>query len=173
MPQTEVKTVMDAGVEGQLADLWTEENGDVGTATSEEASAEISFGLMVAQGVADDGCKLLVEDAQLKGVTVFSHLYAKPTELGDTGLKPGVTFDVLKRGRIIVLPEEAVTPQSEVHVRHTVQGNTRAGAFRATKSASNTLDITAFARWETSADAGEPAVLWIDMLLAASTVEDS
>jgi hypothetical protein len=173
MSQTEVKEVMDAGVEGMLADLWTEENGDVGTATSEEASAEIPFGRMVAQGVEDDGCKLLVEDAQLKGVTVFSHLYAKPTELGDSGLKPGVTFDVLKRGRIIVFPEDAVTPQSEVHVRHTVQGQTFAGAFRGTASASNTLDLTGYARWETSADAGEPAVLWIDMLLAGLTTEDS
>lgn len=173
MPQTEVKATMDLGVEGMLADLWTEENGDVGTVNNEEASAEILFGHMVAQGAADDGCLLLSEDTQLKGVVVFSHLYSKPTELGDDGLKPGVTADVLKRGRMVVIPEDAVTPASEVHVRHTVNGATAKGAFRGTKVSSETLDITALARWETSADAGEPAVLWIDLLAAGLTSEDS
>jgi len=173
-PQTEVEDTMPIGVAGQLADLWTEENGDVASATSEEASAEIPFGVMVKPGTADDGVlKLTATSNKLAGITVFSHLYAKPDELGDTGLKPKVTFDVLTRGRIIVFPEDAVTPASEVHVRAVATGSEVAGAFRGTADGTDTIDLTAFARWRSSADAADAAVLEIDLNNAALATADT
>jgi hypothetical protein len=174
MPQTEVESTMPIGIAGQLADLWTDENGDVVSATSEEASAEIPFGVCVQHGTADDGVlKLTAIDDVLAGVVVHSHHFAKPYELGDTGLKPGVTFGLLRKGRIIVLPEDAVTPASTVHVRAVATGNEVAGAFRGTAQGTDTIEITAFAKWRTTADAGEPAVLEVDFTNVALADADS
>lgn len=172
--QTTVNSAMDIGVAGQLADLYTEENGDVLSATSQEASAEIPFGVMVQKGTSDDGVKLLsAANNKLAGVVVYASLYNKPTQLGDTGLKPGVTFDRLMGGRILVLVEEAVAVGDEVHVRHTTSTTEQVGGFRKSAVSNKTLDISAFAQWRTAAGAGELAVLDIDMNDAANAVADT
>lgn len=163
--QTSVLNQMPIGVAGQLADLHTEEFGDVMSATSQEASAEIPFGVMVQPGTSDDGVKLLsgAGGTKMGGVVVFSNSYDAPVQLGSTGLKPGVTFDRLRKGRIIVLCEEAVVANtSAVHVRHTTATTEQVGAFRATASAGKTFTLTG-AKWLTSAGAGEPAVLEVDL----------
>lgn len=174
MPQTEIEETMPLGVAGQLADLYTSEHGDVVSATNEEASAELAFGLFVKKGTADNTVKKLnAADNALEGVVVHSHGYHKPVEIGDTGLKPGVTMGILRKGRIIVLPETAVTPASEVHVRAVAAGEEIAGAVRATADGADTIDITGFASFRGSADAGEPVVLEIDMPNSALAAVDS
>lgn len=173
MPQTTVETTMPIGVAGQLADLWTEQNGDIISVISEEASAEIPFGVAVRQGTADDGALLFTATSQVPlGVVVFAHHFAKPDELGDTGLKPKVVFGVLRRGRIIVFPEEAVTPASEVRIRAVAAGAEVKGAFRATADSTDCIDITPFAKWRSSADANEPAILEIDLSNVSLAVAD-
>lgn len=174
MSQTAIETTMPIGVAGQLADLWTEENGDVVSGTSEEETAEIPFGVMVAQGAADDGVlALAATDDVLAGVVVFSHVYAKPYELGDVGLKPGVTMGLLRKGRIIVFPEDAVTPESTVHVRAVAIGEEVAGAFRGSPQGTDTIEITAFAKWRTTGGDGDPAVLEVDLTNVALADADS
>src|SRR6185295_11773735 len=94
-PQTSVSSTLPIGVAGQLADLWTQENGNVASATNEEASAEIAFGRAVKRGTADGSMKVLTAITEaILGITVHSHLFSKPDELGDTGLKSKVTGDV-------------------------------------------------------------------------------
>lgn len=162
--QTEVLSRMPIGIPGQLADLHTAEFGDVVSAVNEEAAAEIPFGVMVKQGTDDDDVKLLAAQAdKLKGIVVFGHNFDYPVQRGDTGLKPGVHFGILRKGRIFVRTEDAVTPASEVHVRAVAVDPEVKGAFRGTDDGADTLDITAFAKWVTSADAGEVAILEIDM----------
>lgn len=174
--QTEVLARMPIGIPGQLADLHTAEFGDVVSATNEEAAAELRFGIMVKQGtVATDPDLVKVMTATnnvLAGITVFAHNFAKPVQLGDTGLKPGVTFGLLRKGRIYVLTEDAVDPSDEVHVRAIAAGNEVAGAFRGTADGTDTIDITAFAKWLSAAGAGEVAVLEIDMNQASLATAD-
>jgi hypothetical protein len=160
MPQTAVDN-MAPYLAGQLADSG---RNDVLSKTSEEASAEIPYGVMVAQGTADDGVVLLAATTDvLVGVSVLSHDYAVGVEVGDTGYKPKTTFGVLNVGRIAVLVEEAVTPASSVYVRAVAAGAEVKGAFRDTADGTDTIDISSFARYVTSAGAGEIAIVDIDM----------
>lgn len=172
--QTAVNDRMPAGIPGQLADLWTAEFGDVVSTTSQEASAETPFGVMVKRGTVDETSKLLSANTdKLHGIVVHAQNFAKPVQLGDTGLKPGITFGILRKGRIWVTPEDAVTPASEVHVRAVVAGVEVKGAFRGTDDGTDTIDITGFAKWITSAGAGEVAILEVDMNQASLAVADS
>lgn len=123
-------------------------NGDIGSYLSEEASAEIPFGVMLGQGTSERGAlKLAATSDKLIGVLMHSHAYAKDTELGDTGLKPGVTLGVKYKGRAWVLVEETVTPASDVLVRCIAVGAEVAGAFRDTADASDCVDISAWCRY--------------------------
>ncbi len=163
-PQTSVSATLPIGVAGQLADLWTEENGDIASAISEEERSEIPFGVAVKRS-SDDGAKLLaaVTDA-VYGVVVFGHLYSKPDELGDVGLKPGVTIDVLRMGRVLVPIEGPVTREGGVHVRVVASGpNTIVGAFRGTADGTNTIDLSAFASWVRSAS-GDLGLIELNVL---------
>lgn len=144
--------------------LVSSQNNDVQSYVSEEASAEIPFGVMVKQGTADDQTLLISAQADVPvGIVVHSHAYAKDEELGSTGLKPEVEISVLKRGVIWVTVEEAVTPASVVRYRAVVSGVEVAGAFRDTADSTDTIACTTFARYLTSADADGLAQLEIDM----------
>lgn len=168
--QTEVTTMAEA-VAGLLADNTSTK--DCLTGTSEEASAEIPFGVMLCQGTEDDGVKLLNTSAAamataLKGVSVFGH----GLDIGTDGLNPKATFSVLSKGRIYVVPEEAVAPGDAVRVRAVAAGAEVKGAFRTTADASDCVDISKFARWTRSADETGFAVVEIDMTNAALAVAD-
>lgn len=114
MPQTSVENP-EIGVEGQLS---ADGQKDCYPVLSAEASAEIPFGRMLAKGTDQDEAKLTSAlTDKMVGVSVFGQAYAHDTELGDDGFKPGTSFDVLRKGRIYVRAEDAVTPQSQVHVR--------------------------------------------------------
>lgn len=125
---------------------------------SEEASAEIPFGRMLAQGTADRQCLLMAAQADgLVGVAVRSQAYQVDTQLGSTGLKPKVSVSVLTKGRIYVTAVDAVAPGDAVRL------NESGGTFQTAASAGVTVDISKNARWLTSADAGEVALLEFDM----------
>jgi len=175
--QDAVATSPAVGVAGDIADLSTVKSGLIDAATSEEASAEIPFGTMVIQGTGDHGCLKLHTSAAameqlLLGIAVRSHDFARGSELGDTGLKPGATFGVGRRGRFWVVPEDAVAPGDPVRVRAVVAGNEVKGAFLTAADSTDAIDISAFAQWKTSADAGELAVVEIDMTNSALAVAD-
>lgn len=176
--QTTVLETPVFGCPGDIADLWTAERGIIDSATSEEASAEIPFGVMLQQGTGDDGAKLLGTSAaamavRLLGIAVRAHDFAVGSELGTTGLKPGATFGCGKKGRFKVLVEDAVTPLSHVRVRAVAAGAEVKGAFRALADGTDCVDISAFAKWRTSAGIGEVAVVEIDMANAALAVADT
>lgn len=183
MPQTSVDSVAPLGIPGMLSDFHTTQYGDINPGTNEEASAPIPFGVMVKKGTEAGQVKLLAAQADaddLEGIAVQADVYDPLTQLTDvtvgtveqSGVNSGVTFDILRRGRIWVRPEEAVTPVSEVHVRAVAAGAETKGAFRATADGTDTIDITAFAKWRTSAEANELAELEIDMNnLALATLD--
>lgn len=171
--QTAVNTRMPIGIPGQLADLHTTEFGDTVSVTNTEASAEIAFGLMVKNGTTQDSALLVAAAADaddLVGIAVHANNFAYPEQIGDTGLKPGTTFAALRKGRIFVIAVDAVTPDDEVHMRHS--GTGVKGSFQKTAVAGETLDLTGFAKWNTSAGVGEVAILEIDMTNSSLATAD-
>jgi len=177
MPQTSVADNMTVGIVGALADANL---ASVDSRVNEEASAEMPFGIMVVRGTDKATDALLLHtsaaasDSLLAGVVVYSAAYAKPEELGDDGVKPNMTVGLLQKGRIYVLPEEAVAPGDAVRVRAVVSGSEQAGAFRTTADdTDDCIDISKFARWITSGSSTVPAVLEIDMSGAADALADS
>lgn len=177
--QATVEAAPDFGVPGDIADLWTAKNGARDSATSEEASASIPFGVMVIRGTGDHGAKLLHTSAAaveqlLLGISVRSHDFAIGSELDTDGkLKPGATFAVGRTGRYKVLVEDAVSPGDPVRVRAVVAGAEVKGAFRTAADGTDCVDISAFAQWRTSAGIGEVAVVEIDMTNSALAVADA
>lgn len=146
MAQTSVALRMTAAYPGMISDSHMDSN--VRSYVSEEASAEIPFGVFVKQGTADEGCLLLTAITdKVIGVVVHSHAYAKTEELGTTGLKPKVTLGVMTRGRIWCYVEEAVTPASSVLIRAIAAGAEKAGATRDTADASDLIDASKWARF--------------------------
>ncbi len=177
MSQSSVDDTMPVAVAGLLADNTMRKNARTGH--SEEDSDEIPFGTMVAKGSEDDGVLKLASAAdKLAGVVMFGQKYEQGgLELGDTGLKPGCSFDVLRHGTIYVQVEDAVTPASGVHVRwdEDLEADPAevAGAFRGTADPDKTLDCSTFCKFLTSADAGEFAIVEIDMTNASEATADS
>jgi hypothetical protein len=144
-----------------------------------EASAEIPFGVMVCQGATDKAALKLNTSAAamagdvLLGVVVHSHAYAVSGELGTTGLKPGVIMSVLRKGRVYVQVEEAVTPASAVKVRAVAAGAEVAGAFRDTADSTDCVDCSSFCRYRTTAAAAGFAELELDMTGRNTAVADT
>lgn len=140
-------TSMEPGMPGLVAD--TDLGKKTASRVNAEASAEMRFGIMVAEGAGEAEALLLAaNDDQLAGVVVHSHWYHKDLELGDNGLKPKATIGVLQRGTIWVEVEGTLpTKASEVHVRAVAAGAEVAGRFRATKDGTDTIDITGLAQW--------------------------
>lgn len=179
-PQTSVPSEMLYAVPGQIADGGTALSDEPISAANGEASDEIGYGLFVGLGAAGaDGRPTAVrfeEDGTLFGLAVFSQALAYPTQVGDTGVKPGVSFGVARKGRYYVMPLTDVTPASQVHILHTAAGGGVAGQTRGTADASDSIDASDFCRWLSSGGptSGQCAVLEIMLPAGASlATEDS
>lgn len=166
------------GFAGMLAD------NDPATRTegraSREASAEMRFGIMVARDATykNDGCVLLNTSAAameqlLVGIVVFQQDLSKPDELGDTGIKPNVAVRILRRGHILVLPEETVDVGDAVRVRAVAAGAEKAGAFRKSADGTDCVNVSKFCRWVRGGTTSIPAVLEIDMVGAGNALADT
>ena len=171
MPQTSVPSTMVLGSAGQLADEYSASTGDAIAGTNEEASSAIPFGCL-AYRFSDEGVKLPTTLANCKaaaGVLIHEDHF-DTTQLSDvtvhtnaqSAMKPGATGSFLRRGRILVIPENTGTEASGVFVR-IVAGTGSVGGFRTTGVASETVVLTQCARWLSTPTAGAPAVLEIDL----------
>jgi hypothetical protein len=170
MPQTSVLSQPVAAIAGQIAD----DGHDIVKAsyTSQEASLQIQFGTIVMQGTADYGCNILTAGnvAKIIGAVVYSVAYQKGNELGAVvdangklGLLPGITMNLMKRGRMWVLCEEAVTPSSAVRVRCTNAGN-GAGTFRTSSAGAGLSMLLVGARYLDTAAIGGFSRVEFDIL---------
>lgn len=98
-----------------------------------EEATRVSFGLMVRQGTTAEQMQNFSAAAQdVIGVTVHRHTEkAKTTGTAEEIAATGGKADVLRKGRIWVVTEEAVALTDDVYFRHTAKGgNTTIGAFR-------------------------------------------
>lgn len=178
--QTAVRDTLVPYLAGQPADQHTARNAHVVTANSEETVDAILPGLMLIEGVANDGALLpnaLADIAKFLGVSVRSDYFDYPTQVNASGgVLPGGSLGAARTGRWVVRIEASVTRAAEVHVRMVAAGPELAGAFRPTADGADTIDITPFANWVYDADLeddGGLAVLEINLPNQALATADS
>jgi hypothetical protein len=162
--QTSYTAEQSAAYEGQLAD---DGPSDVLSRLQGEASAGIGFGLVVCQHLTVDGKAILPADANSRplGITVRSQAYEVGREYiaASNGVQVGAMLNVLRKGRIWVAVEEAVTSGDPFFARHLTAGAERKGAIRKSADASDCLDLTAKGRFlTTQATIGGLAILEVD-----------
>ena len=170
MSQTTYLRDQPAGRPGMLADnSWLK---DSVSAVNDEASAEIQFGIMVQQA-AEGKCTILTAATnKFLGISLLDHAYHLSQELGDTGVKPDMMLDVLRRGRIFVKIDEDVAVGDAVRFRIDNGGGGVPGVFRKTADAGNTTNVTFGARWvKGGTSALGFAVLEIDLLALEHTAD--
>jgi hypothetical protein len=172
-PQTSVDDTQGPALSGQLHGFV---RGALRSYTSEEdpdTGAELAFGTLVCLGTDEDGGMVKATAAALPaGVVVHSHKYAKPQELGDVGLKSGVTAHVLRKGTVWVVVEEAVDPGDAVRVRLVATSPEVYGAFR-TQADGTDCAVLAEACWLTSTSGAGVALLEIDLTTQGALTADT
>jgi len=135
---------------------------------------EIPFGFFVVQGSEVNTAELPAAQAGLTrltalGIVAHSHAYAKDTDLGDLGLKPGTAMNVLRCGDIWVYVNEAVAIGDDVRVMATntagdVGDLDGPGSFWGnTANGGDTVEITAGARWMSETTGAGLALLHFDL----------
>jgi hypothetical protein len=109
-------------------------NGTVTTGVSEEATADVFYGLFVVQGVNQDGVKLPAGATDIPmGVSTLSHADHISYVGANPGVVPKAPVNVTRKGRVFVTSEDAVTPASKVFMRWAANGaNTQKGSIRGT-----------------------------------------
>lgn len=108
------------------------QNADILSRFNEEAT-KTGYGLMVRQGtLAVEALRISAAGQTPLGVGVHAHTEkAKGTGTATEAEANGGKLDVLRKGRIWVVTEEAIAIGNDVYFRHTAKGgNTTLGAFR-------------------------------------------
>lgn len=168
MPQTAVNSPLPTGIEGDIADQWTAEEGAIDTVINGESTAQLPFGIGVKRGSSDDTVLNFTANTDaLDGILVYENDFAQPYELGTTGVLPGFTMRICRFGRIKVIPETNVDPTQSVFVRAVANvggGFPRVGSWRSSADSTNTIDVSAFAKWRTTTTAGSIAILEINLI---------
>jgi hypothetical protein len=143
---------------GMLADTDAANRSSISRA-NEETSA-VGYGLGVTFGT-DPETQFALPAAtgfEFGGVLVHSHAREDVEAVGPVEGEPG---ELLRKGRIWVTVEEAVTTADEVWLRHTANGGLLPGGWRTDIDTAN-ADQIAQARWITAAGAGELAQLEVN-----------
>ncbi|MNS39595.1 hypothetical protein D3C72_718820 [compost metagenome] len=153
--QSAYSTNMDAGFEGQVADLT---NHDALTYAAEGA---IPFGRGVVEGTTPKQVKLpgaASTAAQFRGVTLHSHAVEQDAD-GVAQYRDKRATSVMTRGRVLVKVEQNVVPGDAVYLRIAANGaGTAAGQFRKDADTDKAVAITK-ARWTEAIAAGGVGVL--------------
>lgn len=154
---------------GQLADI---NDNEIVTGVLEGA-ANIPFGVGLKKGTSDDGYVLPAAAPDLiEGLAVHSHsrdnLGFSSLTPATAGVKPTQNMNVLRRGSMYVLVEEAVVSHDVVFCRFAAgAGGTQLGAFRKTADTATAAQVKG-ARFLSSAAAGGLAKVHFDATVAVS-----
>lgn len=126
---------------------------------------EIAFGCAVQQVSGDDSAIELPDNgsAIIRGVAVRDLAEENGSAGADNTFPVNSAVPIMKKGKIWVRVEEAVTPASDVYARYTVNGgNTQLGAFRTDADAGKAIQITQ-ARFLSSTSGSGLALLEINL----------
>lgn len=131
-----------AAIEGQRADSGAV---DIMAMRSDEASAEIPFGRAVKFNSTSDPTSAVLPTTEtdiIAGIVVHSYEYAPGLDLGDTGVMPGRYLNVMRKGRIKVRLEDAVTVGQRGWVRAVASGAELHGGILPADDGTDTIDCT-------------------------------
>jgi len=174
MANTAVQTTYSAAppiaFAGMLADIA---GNDVVCFKNKESTASMPFGYAVCFEGSTDDKGALNPDAttdKICGITLHSHAYADSAlGLGTAGagtavkgVLPGNTTNVIRKGRVWVIAEEAVVPGDRLFIRVVAAGAEVEGALRKSADASDCIDSSSQGVWLSTASAGGVALLEVD-----------
>lgn len=176
-PQTSLQTPR-VGLPGSPCDAESARHNRIETCLNEEASAAITFGMLVKQGSAERLAKIpSAKTDKLIGIATWSPGFVYPTQLADNGIQPKTYFGVTTKGGLWIMPEEDVAVGDGVHGRVTVGSPSTKlpGMFGKTDDGVKTIDISPFAQWRTAGGptSGQPAKLLFDFTNATLSHTDS
>lgn len=148
---------------------------DVITMKNAEASASIAFGRAVKfkDTVTSDKDAVLpaAETDKILGIVLRSDTYGVAWtdldgntygQLDSTGVKPGAFLNVLRRGRVLVVCEDAVEAGDKLWVRAVAGAAPEyLGGLNNADDSTDMIDCTANGTWLTSASAG--GLAWLDV----------
>lgn len=128
-----------------------------------DAGANPGLAVMRLVGTDDiDGCR--------QGHTVITAIAFEGVAMLDTSLEQAdplyadtETVPVVRKGRIAVTVEEAVSDGDDVYFRVVAAGAEEAGAFRVSADGTDTIQISAGARWVSETAGAGIAVLEINL----------
>lgn len=149
---------------------------DIVSGISGETSASIPFGVAVVwdptSPASDIHCTLPAgQTNKVRGIVVHEHHYARVWtdangnshgELDADGLRPGVSLNILRKGRILVRAAKAVNPGDRLYVRAVAGAGEYLGALENASDGTDMIDCTNQGVWLTTAGAGELAWLEVD-----------
>ena len=156
--QTQVNEYMEKGLAGQLADIGT---SDIVTRLNAQGDV-VPFGVFVTKGAAEGQAALPTASAQVTGpvglgVTLRSH-----TQPQNEGYADGDPMSVIKKGRVWVPVEDAVTAESEAFVRFVAAGAEQLGAFRSDADGTDAVALPG-AKFVSDAEAGALALVDLNL----------
>lgn len=137
---------------------------------SKISAASIPNGVFVTQGTADDQCELpnaagdITPGGPGLGVAIFDPTVPTNWPPGTTVPYPsGQAVPIMRRGRVYVVVEEAVSKGDDVYVRYAAGvGGTQLGAFRSSDPGSEAAQLEG-AKYATSAGAAGLALLELNL----------
>lgn len=134
------------------------------TAVNGESSAALPFGVGVAQGTADNECKLPAATGfKFKGITLHTHRVDTATLAGAGAIAAGESGPLITQGEVWVPVEGAVTAGNQAFCRFSANGgNTQLGAFRADADTAH-ADAVAGSVFRTSTTGAGLALLAINI----------
>jgi len=149
--QTNYNLHPDAGFEGQLVD---EELHNITTKT---ANVVLGNGLAVVRGTGDDGGTLATATGgKFVGITLRTLAgVADGADVQNYGI--GESANVIDFGKVYAICEDGCVPGGAVNFRY-VAGTGKLGGFTSVAVANET-DVVPNATWETTATAGQIAVI--------------
>lgn len=126
------------------------------------AATVVPFGRgLVERATPRDGVALPTAITELfAGVSLQTHK-AKPNTTGVAQYEINEAIPHIRKGRVWVYSETAVAPNQPVHMRALGTGNP--GDFRNAADATNTMDVSAYARWVSVNAAAGLALLDINL----------
>ncbi len=175
MAMTVQSTFSNAPAIGYAGTLDSNLAHDVITMKNAEASSSIAFGRAVKfkDTVTSDKDAVLpaAETDKILGIVLRADTYGvKWTDLDgnsygqldSTGVMPGGFLNVLRRGRVLVVCEDAVEAGDKLWVRAVAGGDPEfLGGLNNADDSTDMIDCTANGTWMTSASAG--GLAWLDV----------
>lgn len=156
--QTQVDEYMEKGLAGQLGDI-----GQADVITRINAYGDtIPFGVFVTKGAAEREAVLPDASAEVTGTVGLGVTLRSHTQPQDEGYADGDPMSVIKKGRVWVPVEDAVTAESEAFVRFVAAGAEQLGTFRSDADGTDAVALPG-AKFVSDAEAGELALLDLNL----------